>query len=109
MLCKLFNSDNIPTSVNLRDNCPVSRRRIKVHLIHDVASAVGQLHQIDLELDILLFIVAHELQLDFELGRTVGLRGRHYHMVRLLPLVRIRELHLTIDFDLLEEDERQAI
>ena len=89
------------------DKLPTASCGVENHLIDDAAS-VGQLGHVDLELDILLLVVSHELELDLEvLGALLGKGG----LVRLSSLL-IRRPGLLgrdpSDLNLLEKDEGQA-
>ena len=90
------------------DDLPLARGRVEHHLVDELATGVGELSQINIELDVLLLIVTHELELSGEALGALGLL-RKGHLVRLLGLLLRGERSLGSEashVDLLEQMER---
>ena len=108
MLSELLNADLLAISIKLLNNFPLTRGCVESHLIGNV-TAVGELIDVDIELYVLLFVVAHELKLDLKLSWSVLLCRWHYNMVRLLLLVCVWESHAAVDGNSLVEHEGLAV
>ena len=108
MLSKLLNADLIAIIIKLLDDFPLTSGCIESHLIGNT-TVVGELVHVDIELNVLLFVVAHKLKVDLKLCWSVLLCSWHYNMVRLLLLVCVWESHAAIYGDSLVEHEWLAI
>ena len=88
-------------------NLPAASSGVENHLIHD-ATCSCQLSHVDLELDVVLAVVSHELELDLEVLRALLRKGG---LVGLSSLLGRRPGLLgcdASDFDLLEKGEGLA-
>ena len=108
MLRELNNTDFIAVGIELLDDLPLTRGRVESHLIDDATAASKFVH-VYLELDVLLFVVTHELKLYLKLRRSVLLGLWHDNMVRLLLLVCVWESHFAVHSDSPVEHERLAV
>ena len=86
MLSERSHSKHVPLTVVLQDQLPVAGLRVHHHLVHDaVAGRIRQLLKVHIQDYILLLVVAHEGEIDFELLGTS--LGRNCHLVGLLGLL----------------------
>ena len=84
VLSERSDSAHIPLGIVLESKFPVSALRVHDHLVHDALSwGVGKLLKIHIQDEILLLIVSHELEINFECLGTVLRNG---HLVGLLGL-----------------------
>ena len=64
MLSELSGSDWVELGVLDHDELPVAPGRVEHHLVDELAALVCKLSEVDIEFNILLVIVSHELELD---------------------------------------------
>ena len=103
MLSERCDSTHVPIGIVLENELPVSALSVHDHLIHEALTwGVGKLLKVDVQNDVLLLIMSHESEIQFEglgtvlrNGHFVGLLGLHLGGEDLILGSQLLNFHLS--------------